>query len=79
MAQLRMERAISTCESALNSGSDITTDEFERSIKRIVIAVNTIAQALSNSEINDDTTRSAADILWQLGEGLHWMTDGARD
>lgn len=79
MAQLRMERAVSTCASALKSSSDVSVDEFDRSIRRIVIAINTVAQALKKSDPADPSIAQAADILWYLGEGLQMATDGARN
>lgn len=67
-AKMRLDRAISTVGEQLRQ-KDKNNEELEGAVRRIVIFVNTVAEALSASEGTPDAQR-AADLLWRLGEGL---------
>lgn len=77
-AKLRLARAIDTVSEQLLDADTVDHETVIGSITRIVIATNSLAELLWHAEGDTRVQKEAADLLWQLGEGLAINGDHSR-
>lgn len=73
-AQMRLERAVLNVKDVIIDGGAVGELQFRDFITRIVIALNTMAEALHRGAGQEHV----AELLWGFGEQLGINVDGAR-
>ena len=73
-AQMRLERAILNIKDVIDEGTPVGALQFRGSITRVVVALNTVAEALHEGADPEQVT----ELMWGFGEQLGISADGAR-
>ena len=77
-AEMRLDRALLNVGELIDSGEPINPQSYVGSITRLVISMNTMAQALRAGASEEAVSNEVANLLWRFGESLGIQTDAAR-